>query len=73
MPNALSDEDKMKCTIRWLNTLYTAWVKEERAAIPCGKCKHYPKECNENVPTPTNFKILEQFAGEGTVVSTLIG
>lgn len=68
----LTDEEKWKCVAIWLNRLYIASIKEEAPEIPCGECPLYFGKCGKDVPPPENFKVIEQFTGEGTIVSPLI-
>lgn len=67
----LTDDERMKCTVKWLNNLYTAYVNEQKLKHPCEGCRLF-EECGRNTPPQANFKVLEQFTGEGTVVSACI-
>lgn len=72
MKSTLTENEKMECTVKWLNALYRAWFKKEEVKLPCAECRHFGKECSKNDPPQENFKVLEQFTGEGTVISPLI-
>ncbi|MDE5588215.1 MAG: hypothetical protein K2J60_03620 [Acetatifactor sp.] len=52
--NTLTDNEKIKCTVKWLNTLYRAWPTGEGVVIPCGECKYHQSDFNEDVPPPAN-------------------
>lgn len=67
----LTDDERMKCTVKWLNNLYTAYVNEKKLKHPCEECRLF-EECGRNTPPQANFKVLEQFTSEGTVVSACI-
>lgn len=66
----LNDREKMNCAVRWLNSLYRAFAEESELEVPCERCRYFPPGCG--VMPPVNFKVLEQFTGEGTVISPLL-
>lgn len=59
----LTDDERMKCTVKWLNNLYTAYVNEKKLKHPCEECRLF-EECGRNTPPQANFKVLEQFTSE---------
>lgn len=72
MESTLTEKEQIECTVKWLNALYGAWIKKEEVKIPCAECRHFGKECSKNDPPQANFKVLEQYTGEGSVISFLI-
>ena len=66
---SLTDNERMECTVKWLNELFTAWCFDREVKNPCGECRFFQHECGKNIPPQANFEVMEQFTGKGTVIT----
>ena len=74
-PLPLTEQEKWECTVRWLNACYRHFVfPNDYSGDPCPDCPLQFRKCfrcdhKTGIQyISDNFRVLEQFTGDGTVV-----
>lgn len=64
----LTEKQKWECVARWLNRACEEVTSPLKVDVcPCGSCPEFHGNCD--CPPQVNFKVIEQFTGDGTVVN----
>jgi hypothetical protein len=71
----LTEQEKLECTVKWLNRLWYGFVLGKPPEWACDACPHWDAKCKlkKRIACLENFKALELFTGEGTVAGWFIG